>query len=518
MAFCWKSPLHPDGNACVHPDDMKVWEASEIRRRPEAGQAMMEVAGREVAMAALRYHPKTVLVFCGTGNNGGDGLVAAHYLRNAECDVHIFAFHDAVVKTPDALAVFGRVQDIHRMVLHEPNDACDILNWKDQRDLLVVDAIFGTGYRPSHSVLMTRVYQAIEELNCPILSVDIASGIDASNGFRGSAEDKSPPRALHATETVTFGSPKIGHFCGEGPEHTGILSCVDIGLGPWPNTGMRRTILCDDYVRNRWPVERRHDVHKGTCGHVVVVGGSEEMPGAAVLASLSALHAGAGLVTLASLSKIDSPAEIMRAHLKVGLDAESTFGALFDKATVMLVGPGLAQNEETLSIVRQVTSYTKTLILDAGALWALGQYETVPTFACSDLFLTPHIGEAARLLGLSNDVLSRDPGRYALELAQKYRANVILKSHVTHIATPKPSLAILPYPNPAMASAGIGDVLAGILAAVASQARGNAFVRWLDVAGIAAVAVSTHSKAGRRVAEHHSVVTANELISHIYVG
>ena len=518
MAFCWKSPLHQDGNACVHPADMKAWEAAEIRRRPEAGQAMMEVAGREVARIALRHHPKTILIFCGTGNNGGDGLVAAHYLRNTGCDVRIFAFDDAVSKTPDAKAVFGRVQDIPRKVLREPNDACDILNWKNYRNLLVIDAIFGTGYRPSHNPLMSRVYQAIEELNCPILSVDIPSGIDASNGFRGDAEDKNPPRAIHATETVTFGAPKIGHFCGEGPQHTGELSCVDIGLGPWPEIGIRRTILSDDYVNAHWPVERRHDVHKGICGHVIILGGCQAMPGAAILASRAALHAGAGLVTLASEATLNPPDEIMRATYSFDDSFEQTVDALSAKADVLLVGPGLPQNDHTLRIVQAVRQYQKPLVLDAGALWAISQMPENTEFRSRDLFMTPHIGEASRILDIPTTEISRDPGKYALEIAKKYRANVILKAHVTHIATSKPSLALLPYPNPAMASAGIGDVLSGILAAIAAQARGNAFVRWVDVAGIAAVAVSTHSKAGRRVAQNHSVVTAGDLIQNIIVG
>ena len=242
------------------------------------------------------------------------------------------------------------------------------------------------------------------------------------------------------------------------------------------------------------------------------------MPGAAILASRAALHAGAGLVTLASEATLNPPDEIMRATYSFDDSFEQTVDALSAKADVLLVGPGLPQNDHTLRIVQAVRQYQKPLVLDAGALWAISQMPENTEFRSRDLFMTPHIGEASRILDIPTTEVSRDPGKYALEIAKKYRANVILKAHVTHIATSKPSLALLPYPNPAMASAGIGDVLSGILAAIAAQARGNAFVRWVDVAGIAAVAVSTHSKAGRRVAQNHSVVTAGDLIQNIIVG
>ena len=518
MAFCWNTPLHIDGNACIDPRDMRAWEAAEIRQRPGAGLYMMEVAGREVAMHALHYHPETVLVFCGSGNNGGDGFVAAHYLRHAACNVRLFVFSDEIAKTPDARTMFSRVLDLPRTTLLELSDVSAIPAWKDHKNLLVIDAIFGTGYRPSHSMLMTRVYQCIEELRCPIISVDIPSGIDASTGFRGEADDPSPPRAIHATETITFGAPKTGHFCGDGPKHTGSLHCVDIGLGPWPETGLRKTILSDEYVDAHYPAKRAIDVHKGMCGHVYVVGGCDEMPGAAILASRAALRAGAGLVTLASTTHLAPPDEIMRLSLtNDGVLDECKLELIFQKADVILAGPGLGRTENTIKIVAKLLKFTKSLVLDADALWALSEIGNDAFFAARDLFLTPHPGEAATLDHVPTKDVLRNLAKIALNIAQKYKANVLLKSHVTHLATPKPSLALLPYPNAAMASAGIGDVLAGTLAAVTAQARGGAFTQWLDANGIAAVALSAHSRAGRAVARRRSVVTACDLIEDLHV-
>ncbi len=521
MAFYWNDPAHLDGCACIDPHDMRAWEAAEIKKRPGAGQCMMEVAGHEVAQLALKYHPETVLIFCGTGNNGGDGFVAAHYLRNAGCCVRLFVFGSEAAKTPDAKAMFARVQDLPRTVLREITDVGAISSWKNHKDLLVIDAIFGTGYHPSHSMLMTRIYQCIEELHCPILSVDIASGIDASTGFRAPMDDPAPPRALHATETITFGAPKLGHFFGEGPKHTGKLTCVDIGLGAWPSTFPRQMLLSDQYVQKHYSVERCLDVHKGSCGHVYVVGGSEEMPGAACLASRAALHAGAGLVTLASNSQISPPDEIMRTVIvEQGTLVLSKLDEMMQKADVILVGPGLGRSDRTLKIVQRLMHYPKSLILDADALWALSELAKqgdACRFEARDLFLTPHPAEAARLADVSTAEVVHNQTQYAVRIAQKYHAYVILKSHVTQIASPKPKLAILPYPNSAMASAGIGDVLAGILSAITAQARGDSFTRWLDAFAIAAVAVSTHSRAGRAAAMDKIAVTASDLIEQIHV-
>jgi len=521
MAFYWNEPAHLDGCACIDPRDMRAWEAAEIKKRPEAGQSMMEVAGREVAQCALKYHPETVLIFCGTGNNGGDGYVAAHYLRNAGVNVRLFVFGSEAAKTPDAKAMFARVQDLPRTVLREITDVSAIPSWKNHKNLLVIDAIFGTGYRPSHSILMTRIYQCIEELHCPILSVDIASGIDASTGFRGPIDDSTPPRALHATETITFGAPKTGHFCGEGPKHTGELTCVDIGLGPWPSTAQRQMLLSDAYVQKHYLMERNLDVHKGTCGHVYIIGGSEEMPGAAILSSRAALRTGAGLVTLASTSKLNPPDEIMRTTIVAqnALD-HAKLDEIMQKADVILAGPGLGRSEQTLEIVQKLMPYPKTLVLDADALWALSELTKRSDncrFAARDLFLTPHVAEAARLADVSTAEVVHEQTKYALHIAQKFHAYVILKSHVTQLATPKSKLALSPYPNAAMASAGIGDVLAGILSAVAAQARGGAFKRWLDAFAIAAVAVNTHSRAGRAASINRIAVTASDLIEQIHV-
>lgn len=525
MAFTWTPPKHVDGNYCIEPEQMRLWEQGEIRESHGRGRCLMDIAGRCVAMHILNRHPqaRTCLIFCGKGNNGGDGLAAAHYLRNCEIDVHLFVFSSSVVKSNDAKAMLGRVKDLSRVILQESADASQILAWQKTRDLVVIDAIFGTGYRPSHSVLMTRIYQCIAELDCPVISVDIPSGICASTGYRGLAGDETPPRALIASETITFAAPKVGHFCGEGPKHTGALYCEDIGLRAWPKLGLRRVILSDSYCDAHWPLKRDVDVHKNKCGHVFVVGGTAKMPGAPRLAARAALRAGCGLATIASPADMTAQDEVMLRPLcrpDQSLD-DVAVAEIYEKAQALVVGPGLGRTTLTLEILKAFTAFKGPIVIDADALWALSQQKL--NFATRHLFLTPHPGEAAQLLGCPTDQVLRDLGGSAIAIAKKYTARVVLKSSVTHIAYQNQSsgefrLALLPYPNSAMASAGMGDALAGILASMAAQREGGAFLRWHDDFGIASMAASHHARAGRAASLlHGNGLCAADLIEAIYV-
>lgn len=524
MAFSWHSPKHTDGNFCVMPADMRAWEAEEIAEIPNRGRELMEIAGRSVAMHILEHYPDTheILVFCGQGNNGGDALVAAWYLERCAINIHLFAFDDAVVKTPDAQTMFERVKHIPRVILRHTADAGHILEWARRRNILVIDGIFGTGYRPSHSTLMTRVFQCIAELACPVISIDIPSGIDARTGYRGAIEDNSPPKALMATDTITFGAPKLGHFTGDGPTHCGNLYCVDIGLRAWPNHSPRCLILGDDYCQNKYwnDTSRALDTHKGKCGHIAIVGGSSTMPGAACLAAKAALRSGGGLVTIAPKCPLQTADEIMVSPI---LRAEQTLdqnalNSVLERADTVVIGPGLGRDSSTIEILEACAeSNHSRFILDADALWALTQTDI--SFKNTEFFLTPHPAEAARLCNVLTREVLFDPIKYARILADRFAATVIIKAHTTVIATKTGrvqtcgKIALSPYPNPALASAGMGDVLAGTLGGYLAQARCGAWSRWFDAFDIAAMAVNAHSKAGRKAADIHLNATcASDLI------
>jgi NAD(P)H-hydrate epimerase len=504
---------------------MRTWEACEMQDNPGRGHELMEIAGREVAQHLLMHYPDTheALVFCGQGNNGGHGLVAAFYLSRCSVRVHLFVFDDAVSKTPDARSMFERVKSLPRSVIREASDAGKILEWTHRRNVVVIDAIYGTGYRPSHNGLMTRVYQCIEALDCPVISVDIASGIDASTGYRGLSDDPTPPKALVATETITFGAPKIGHFCGEGPTHTGELYCVDIGLAPYPGKGARRMILSDEYCDLQFSdgMRRGLDVHKGKCGHVLIIGGDESMPGASCLSARGALRAGCGLVTIGAKHIMRAPDEIMVSPILTDAQQldKARLSQLMERASCMIIGPGLGRDDLTFEILNHCRTYKGCLILDADALWTLAK--SPMEFAATEIFLTPHPGEASALCNCSVQEILFEPEKAARDIAEKNRATVILKGHTTWIVS-KPSkvgnsrIGVSPYPNPDVVSAGIGDVLSGMIGGFAAQARSGALKRWFDAFEIACIAVNKHSRAGRKATAKRGPSTcASDLLDQI---
>lgn len=489
---------------------MRTWEKTEIDEIPERGRELMEIAGREVAMHAIHRYPDTAeaLIFCGPGNNGGDALVAAYYLERSGIQIHIFAFDEEVVKTPDAKYMFERVCSFSRTILKDNSDVGAILEWTRRRNVIVIDGIYGTGYKPSHNGLMSRVYQCIMELSCPVISIDIPSGIDANTGFRGSIQDEAPPRALKATDTITFGAPKFGHFFGDGSSHCGELHCVDIGLRPWPGKGIRSLILSDTWCQSHlWKdFSRSQDTHKGKCGHVVVIGGDATMPGASCLAARAALRAGCGLATIAAKVPMRAPDEIMVSGIlnEEGKLALDRLDDLLERADCIVLGPGLGRDDNTLAILEHCALKSKRMILDADGLWALAKLKM--QFKNCEMYATPHPGEAAALCDASSRDILFNPIEHARQIAENYGVTAILKFHTTVIASKRAGhfrFGLLPYPNPAIASAGSGDVLSGILAGILAQSRAGAVSRWFDAFEVAAMAVHAHSLAGRKAAQIH---------------
>ena len=510
MTYNWNPPRHFDGNYCIAPATMRTWEAAEIDAIANRGRELMEIAGREVAQYVLAQYPNAqeILIICGAGNNGGDGFAAAWYLSHCNIDVHLFVLEAQGAKTPDALYMFERVKSLSRFHIRNANDAGRILEWSRRRDVVVIDAIFGTGYKPRHDIRLNRIYQCISDLSCPVVSIDMPSGVDANTGYCGAIDDERPPRAIFADATVTFAAPKFGHFFGDGPAHCGNVVCVDIGLAPYSSPDYRCLVLSDELCHRQFApnTQRRIDLHKGNCGHVVVIGGAASMPGAASLSARAALRSGCGLATLATRAPVATCDEIMRTTIcdEAGTFCPEKLAPLLDAADCLVVGPGLGRDETALQIIHACESFDKRIVLDADALWALTRDEFA--FAANERYITPHPAEAARLLQTKTRDILYHPVESAQALTAKFGVTTVLKSHVTLIAG-RPTrvapgrLAVNPYPNPAIATAGAGDVFAGILGGVVAQARCGAFCRWFDAFEAAAWATHLHSVAGRHAAQ-----------------
>ena len=334
----------------------------------------------------------------------------------------------------------------------------------------VIDGILGTGFFGEMRQNTLKLIRLVNSTGKPVVAIEIPSGVAADTGAVNDA-------AIQAACTVTFGLPKIGHYLYPGANFVGKLIIDDIGIPEkLLSDDIHQTLLDDELAATLLPVRAR-EVHKGSCGKILIVAGSRGMTGAASMASLSALRVGAGIVTLAVPESLNDLyevklTEIMTAPLdevKLGIiggdAAAGKILALAEKSDAVLIGPGLGREEETLALVRKIVAETdKPLILDADAIFAFkGAAAELKT--CKQIpILTPHLGELAALLNTSVEDLRSSPVMNVRKAAQDLRAVIVAKSECTVIAYPNGEIFISALGNSGMATAGSGDVLAGAIA------------------------------------------------------
>ncbi|MHB8837211.1 MAG: NAD(P)H-hydrate dehydratase [Candidatus Methylomirabilia bacterium] len=445
---------------------------------------LMDRAGRCTADAAeLLLGPvrdRRVALFCGRGNNGGDGFVAARALRARGAQVRLILVGDPGDLRPDA----RRAWDAARAAGVDFAICADTVALAATGELaraadLVVDALLGTGFAPPARGLAAAAISLINALGRPVLAVDIPSGLAADHG-------RVVGEAVRATATVTFGYPKPGLVVHPAARHVGRLWLADIGFPPETGSlvaGELNLVTADDLRTHAAP--RDPESHKGTFGHVLLVAGSRGMVGAAALAARGALRAGAGLVTIALPSSI-APSlfpglpEVMLLPLPEepppggGRDAAATIIEQFSRVSALAAGPGLSRGDGPSRLVHDLCAAAQLpLLLDADALHALAAAGP-PAISVRNTpaVLTPHPGELARLIGTSAAEVQADRIGAARACAGRFNAVVVLKGSRTVVAPPVGPLWINPTGNPAMAAAGMGDVLAGVISA--HLARGMA--------------------------------------------
>lgn len=417
-----------------------------------AGYELMKAAGRAVAEAAQRLTPEArrVHILAGTGNNGGDGFVAAKLLNDAWRDVRVTVIGDVAAISGDAKLAFDKwdegLSDFSPEALADAD--------------LVIDALFGAGLSRPIEGPLAEMIEAINRSGKPVLSVDLPSGVDGGTGeVRGAA--------IKAAATMTFFRKKPGHLLFPGRGHCGRVHVADIGIPAGVLAGLEiNTVENTPWLwRGQYPVPG-DDGHKFTRGHSVVLSGPAHATGAARLSAGAALRAGAGLVTLAS------PADAMAinaAHLTAVMlreveTAEHLSEMLGDpRVTSVLLGPGLGVGERTRDMVSVAAKAGKRLVLDADALTS---FESAPDALFAHIgesagaILTPHEGEFGRLFGRGDaDKMGR-----ARHAAERSGAVVILKGADTVVASPDGRCSINANAPPWLATAGSGDVLAGIAA------------------------------------------------------
>jgi hydroxyethylthiazole kinase-like uncharacterized protein yjeF len=462
----------------------------ETQARGVAAGALMERAGREVARTAVAVaggsYGRRVVVVCGKGNNGGDGLVAARHLSRWGVRTTVLMvedpeeLHEPAATNYRRLSEEGiRVRPLSTSGLHRELGRADV----------AVDAIFGTGFR---GVPGGAWSEAIRTLNDgpSVVAVDIPSGV---NGETGAVEGD----AVRADVTVTFGAAKCGVVLLPGAEFAGLVQVVDIGF---PNDLIKTDLWVTegDDVAAMLPV-RAPDTHKRDAGVVVVIGGSRLMTGAVCLAAEAAYRAGAGLVSVAVPEGILPVVQVvLRETTFVPLpeSAEGTVAGRSDRlervladADAVAVGPGMTTNEETAAFVRSlVHDASAPVVLDADGLNAFAGRAGELSERGSDAVLTPHAGEFARLAGIGAADVGADRVGHARKLSSEVQATVLLKGSRTVIATPDGRARINPTGGPVLATGGTGDVLTGMVAAL--------IARGLHGADAATAAAYLHGVAG----------------------
>lgn len=462
---------------------------------------LMENAGLRVVESIRRYfggtaRGKRVLIFAGKGNNGGDGLVVARHLHNegAEVKVFLLARPEELRGDPRTnLEIYQKMGGkVFPLLEHNHLQRADIaLLYAD----LVVDAIFGTGFKGAALGIGGEVIDLINKAGKPVVAVDLPSGLEADTGrFHGPC--------IRATWTVTFALPKLGLVLEPGASVTGRLEVADIGIPRQliESRGLKVHLVNAEWCR-LYLKPREATAHKGTFGHVLVVGGSRGMTGAVALAAMGAVRAGAGLVTAAvPRSAQDIVAAQAKEIMTYGLpetaggtlsrEALPLILGLLGKCQVLAIGPGLSRDPSTTLLVRELLPQVRCpVVIDADALNALAEepewlYEPNKV----EIVLTPHPGEMARLKGTTAAKIQENRLATATEAAREWQVVVLLKGARTLIACPTGEVYINPTGNPGMATGGSGDVLTGIVAGLVAQGLST------DVA--AALGAYLHGAAG----------------------
>ncbi len=493
----WLQPL-PDAPR------MRATDRWAIDDQGIASYELMELAGAGLARLVDEIVPDGLVVaICGKGNNGGDGLVAARLLRDAGREVRVVLLGAADDLQADPKANLERLPG-------EPPVAWsyDVLAGA----AVAIDAILGTGFEGVPREPSAEAIAALAALDAPVIAADVPSGVDASTG-------ESAGVAVDATATATFHAAKPGLWINPGKSHSGSVRIIDIAIPSGapvdpPDVGLLRDTILDEIPR------RTGNSTKFISGYVLVAGGSRGLTGAACLASEAAMRAGAGYVTACVPASTEMVFELrLLEPMTRGLpDADGQHTAdgvdevieLTGRGGALVLGPGLGRGDGAVAFAREVARRSEVpTVIDADALNAHAQrlgdlkQRTAPTV------LTPHEGELGRLLGIESAQIKARRLHHARDAAARSGATIVLKGDDTLIVAPDGAVAVSPGATPALATAGTGDVLSGILGALLAKA--------MDPYTAACAAVRLHALAGRRAADRLGAdgVIASDVITAI---
>ncbi|WP_282338701.1 NAD(P)H-hydrate dehydratase [Pseudomonas sp. PS02288] len=453
------------------------------------GFELMQRAAHAAWRALRRRWPEAgaLTVLAGAGNNAGDGYLVAALAQRAGWRAQVLALGEPSALRGDAALAFEEARAAGVGV--QACSDCPLF------DGVLVDALLGTGARDTVREPYAQLIRLVNASGLPVLAVDIPSGLCADTG-------RELGVAIRADLTVTFIGLKLGLFTGSAPDRVGELVFDDLQADPLQMAHTERA--AERLAPGTLPIlpARRATAHKGQFGHLLAIAGDHGTGGAGLLTAQSALRSGAGMVSLATRSANLAAAQARCPEImSAGVESANQLLALVDRADLLVVGPGLGQGAWGRSLLSVAASSEKPQVWDADALNLLAAGAVSPP---AQAVITPHPGEAARLLGCSiADVQADRPGA-AKALAERYQAVVVLKGAGSLVAAPDGRLALCDRGHPAMATAGLGDVLAGLIGALYAQG--------LPAFEAACLGVWLHAAAGERLGPEGRGLAASDLI------
>lgn len=490
---------------------MKIWTTAQMREAERlsdemgvTSQRLMENAG----CAAAAFIRKTVqtaagrnfMIFCGGGNNGGDGFVVARKLFEEGAKV-IVVLCGGVPKSEEASYMYTCVLAAGITLLDFLDDRQKIEQYLSNAEI-IVDALFGTGFSGEFRGAFSEVTKLINEVNALRFSLDVPSGVDAENGL-------AAKESVIADYTIAFDALKPGHLLLPGKEYCGKTVVCDIGIPHEVQAKMRQSCFAveENMVFSSFRKRPRY-CNKGNFGKLLCITGSRRYPGAALLSTYSALRSGAGLVTVATVektvdrivSRIPEATFLTLPENEDGtaaLESTELLATPVQKSEAILLGCGLGRSEELTDLIRFVFENAGgTVILDADGINGIVSEPEILLSAKKTPILTPHIGEMARLCRKTVEEVLENRVELAVETAKKYRAVVALKDATTIVASPNGDVYFNSTGNPGLAKGGSGDCLAGLIASLAAQG-------FIETAA-AVCGVYLHGLAADRAVKDHS--------------
>jgi hydroxyethylthiazole kinase-like uncharacterized protein yjeF len=461
----------------------QIYQTAQIRelellarqRYAIASNELMIRAGRGACNYLLKRWPKakTIAVFCGVGNNGGDGYVLAQAAHELGIKVNVWQVGDPAKLKTDARAAFELCKKSG--IAFKPFNNQNYWQTAD----VIVDALCGIGLQGEVRKEIGYVIDLINQSNVPVLAIDVPSGINADTGaILGTA--------IKANATVTFIGMKFGLVSGSGVAYAGDVYCDDLKLPKEIfslTPGILEKLTLAQFAHYLQP--RPRDMHKGTAGHVLIIGGEPGYSGAPRMAGAAALRVGAGLVTVATHPQ---HAAILNAALPevmcTGVKNARALMPLLKKANVIVLGPGLGQTAWAKALLKKAMASNLPMVVDADGLNLLAKNPVTR----NNWILTPHPGEAARLLRLTTRQVQTDRLHAVQQLHQRFNAVSVLKGAGTLILAPHVAPAICEAGNPGMATGGTGDVLSGVIGGLVAQG--------IPLGDAAKLGVCLHASAG----------------------